>query len=275
MAIITWDQSGDKVFETGTKNGVLYASLGTVPAFSTSSAYAAGDMVKYSGKNYVAKTAITAGTWDASDWDEWKSDYQQGVAWNGLTAVNESPDGAEETALYADDIKYLSMRSAEEFNFTIEAYTYPDEWMQCDGSANLVSGVPGVTVGQQKRRMFGFVYTSTVGNDTEGNDYGEKIHLIYSATAAPSDRSYETINDSPEAITFSWECKTTAIDMPGGLKKGAEITIDTTRLNTAGKTALATLKGYLYGTNSTAPYLPSPADIFTLFGGSEPSNVSG
>lgn len=267
MAKITWDQSGDKVFETGTKNGVLFASLGTVTPFSSTSAYAAGDMVKYDGKNYIAKNSVSAGSWDATDWEEWKSDYMKGVAWNGLTAVTESPDGAEETALYADDIKYLSMRSAEEFNFTIEAYTYPDEWMQCDGSANLVDGVPGITVGQQKRRMFGFVYTSTVGNDTEGNDYGEKIHLIYSSTASPSDRSYETINDSPEAITFSWECNTTAIDMPAGLKKAAEITIDTTRLNSAGKTALETLKAAIYGTTTTEPYLPRPVDIFTMFGG--------
>lgn len=267
MSKLAWDQSGDKVFETGTKKGVLYPSLGTVPAFSSSSDYAAGDIVNYSGTNYVAKTAITAGTWNATDWDEWKSNYQQGVVWNGLTAVTESPDGAEETALYADDIKYLSMRSAEEFNFTIEAYTYPDAWAQCDGSANLVSGVPGVTVGQQKRRMFGFSYVSTVGNDTEGNDYGEKIHLIYSATAAPSERAYETINDSPEAITFSWECNTTAIDMPGDLKRAAEITIDTTRLNAAGRTALATLKDALYGTNSTEAYLPTPEEVFTMFGG--------
>jgi hypothetical protein len=267
MSKITWDQSGDKVFETGTKQGVLYTSLGVVAPFSTTATYSAGDLVAYQGKNYKAKTSISAGSWDASNWDEYKSSYATGVAWNGLTAVTESPEGAEETALYADDIKYLSMRSAEEFNFTIEAYTYPDEWMQCDGSADLVSGVPGVTVGQQKRRMFGFCYTSTVGNDTEGNDYGEKIHLIYSATASPSERSYETINDSPEAITFSWECNTTAIDMPNGLKKAAEITIDTTRLNAEGKVALATLKDAIYGTASTDAYLPTPEAVFTMFGG--------
>lgn len=267
MATINWDQTGDKVFETGTKKGVLYTSLGVVAPFSATSAYAKGDIVAKDGKNYKAKAAITAGAWTASDWDEYKSDYATGVAWNGLTAVTESPEGAEETALYADDIKYLSMRSAEEFNFTIEAYTYPDEWMQCDGSAALVTGVPGITVGQQKRRLFGFSFVSTVGNDTEGNDYGEKIHLIYAASASPSEKSYETINDSPEAITMSWECNTTPIDMPNGLKKAAEIVIDTTRLNTEGLTALATLKEAIYGTNSTDAYLPTPEAVFTMFGG--------
>ena len=235
MSKLAWDQSGDKVFETGTKKGVLYPWMDAEGTPGTDGYKAAG--------------------------------YRQGYAWNGLTAVTESPDGAEETALYADDIKYLSMRSAEEFNFTIEAYTYPDAWAQCDGSANLVANVPGVTVGQQKRRMFGFSYVSTVGNDTEGNDYGEKIHLIYGATAAPSERAYETINDSPEAITFSWECNTTAIDMPGGLKRAAEITIDTTRLNEAGRTALTTLKNALYGTDNAEPYLPTPAQVFEMFGG--------
>lgn len=264
MSKIVWDKTGEKIYETGTKNGVLYTSLGTVPTFSAESAYTAGDIVVKDGQNYKAKTDITAGAWDASDWDEYNSYYTKGVAWNGLTAVTESPDGAEETALYADDIKYLSMRSAEDFNFTIEAYTYPDEWGQCDGSALLDDTLPGVMVGQQKRRMFGFSYVSTVGNDTEGNDYAEKIHLIYGATASPSERAFESINDSPEAITFSWECNTTPIDMPGNLKKAAEITIDTSRLNSTGKANLSKLKDALYGTVNDDPYLPTPEEVVAL-----------
>lgn len=264
MSKIVWDKTGEKLYETGTKNGVLYTSLGTVPTFSATSAYTTGDIVVKDGQNYKAKTDITAGAWDATDWDEYNSDYTTGVAWNGLTAVTESPDGAEETALYADDIKYLSMRSAEDFNFTIEAYTYPDEWGQCDGSAQIDDALPGVMVGQQKRRMFGFSYVSTVGNDTEGNDFAEKIHLIYGATASPSERAYESINDSPEAITFSWECNTTPIDMPGNLKNAAEITIDTSKLSVAAKANLSTLKDALYGTNNTDPYLPTPAEVITL-----------
>lgn len=234
MSILTWDQTGERIYETGTKKGVLYP---WVDAIGTP-----GD------SNYVA------------------AGYNRGYAWNGLTAVTESPDGAEETALYADDIKYLSMRSAEDFGFTIEAYTYPDEWAQCDGSANL-GGISGVSVGQQKRRMFGFSYVSTVGNDTENNDYGEKIHLIYGATASPSERSYETINDSPEAITFSWECSTTPIDMPGGLKKAAQITIDTTKLSTEGLAGLASLKEALYGTENEDAYLPTPTEVLSFFNG--------
>lgn len=232
MAKIVWDKTGDRVYETGTKNGVLYPWM---------------DAVGTEGEQGY----LPAG-------------YRLGVAWNGLTAVTESPDGAEETALYADDIKYLSMRSAEDFNFTIEAYTYPDEWGQCDGSDLLDSTLPGVMVGQQKRRMFGFSYVSTVGNDTEGNDYAEKIHIIYAATASPSEGAYESINDSPEAITFSWECNTTPIDMPGNLKKAAKITIDTSKLNSTAQTNLTALKNALYGTENTAPYLPTPQQIISL-----------
>ena len=255
--LLQWDKTGEKYFETGTKNGVLFPSLGVVPAFDATANYAAGAYVTYSGKTYKAKSAITAGTWDASDWDEYKSSYDAGVVWNGLTGVTESPDGAEETALYADDIKYLSLRSAEELNYTITAYTYPDAWMQCDGTAALGS-IPGVYVGQQKRRMFGFVYTTTVGSDTEGNDAGEKLHIIYSSTASPSERDYQTINDSPEAVEFSWECNTTPIDMPD-LKKSAIITIDTTKLTTAGKQNYESLKAILYGQAATTGSTPTPA----------------
>ena len=270
--LLQWDKTGEKFFETGTKQGVLFPSLGVVPAFSATSTYAVGDYVTYDGKTYRCKTAIgTAGTWDSSDWDEYKSSYDAGVVWNGLTGVTESPDGAEETALYADDIKYLSLRSAEELKYTIKAYTYPDEWMQCDGTAEL-GGIAGVYVGQQKRRMFGFCYTTTVGSDTEGNDAGEKLHIIYSSTASPSERDYQTINDSPEAVEFSWECTTTPIDMPD-LKKSAIITIDSTKLTTQGKTNFESLRAILYGTaavtgtNAAAAVparLPDPAEVLTI-----------
>lgn len=185
--------------------------------------------------------------------------YKNGVAWSGLTAVTESPSGAEETALYADNIKYLSLRSAEEFGFTIEAYSYPDEWAECDGSAKIGEAV---TIGQQNRSSFGFVYSSIIGNDTEKNDYGEKIHLIYNATAAPSERSYATVNDSPEAITFSWEVKTIPVNIPG-FKPTAMITIDTTKLS---KEEIKKLTDKLYGTEDTEPTLPSPSDLVALLG---------
>lgn len=269
--LLQWDKTGEKYFETGTKNAVIYPALGSVDVFSSTKAYAKGDYVTYDGKTYRAKDAVSAGTWSASSWDEYASDYDQGYVWNGITGVTESPDGAEETALYADDIKYLSLRSAEELNYTITAYTYPDAFMQCDGTATL-GGIPGVYVGQQKRRMFGFVYTTTVGSDTEGNDAGEKLHIIYSSTASPSERDYQTINDSPEAVEFSWECNTTPIDMPD-LKKSAIITIDTTKLNTTGKENYEALKAVLYGTaavtgTNAAPAvparLPMPAEILTI-----------
>ena len=138
--------------------------------------------------------------------------YKNAVAWNGLTAVTESPSGAEATALYADDIKYLSLMSAEEFGATIEAYTYPEEFAQCDGSASLATGV---YIGQQARKTFGMCYKTTLGNDVEGNDYGYKLHIIYGAKASPSEKAYATINDSPEAITFSWEITTTPVNVAG------------------------------------------------------------
>ena len=190
--------------------------------------------------------------------------YDTGVAWNVLTAVNENPSGAEETALYADDIKYLSLYSAEEFGFTVEAYTYPDEWAVCDGSAEIATGVLAL---QQARRGFGLCYRTVLGNDTQGENYGYKLHIIYNATASPSSKSYATINDSPEAITFSWECKTTPTAVNDSLKPTACIVIDSTK---ADATKLAALEAVLYGTNGegqaqgTEPRLPLPAEIITM-----------
>lgn len=182
--------------------------------------------------------------------------YGNGVAWNGLTGVTETPSGAEETKLYADNMKYLSLRSAEEFGGTIEAYTYPDEWQMCDGSANIATGVH---VGQQARRAFGMSYRTVVGNDTALTDFGYKLHLVYGATVSPSERAYATINDSPEAITFSWEFTTTPIEIPssvGDFKPTAILTIDTTELE-GGKNndALVALEKMLYGDDSTESYI--------------------
>ena len=214
MAKIEWDKTGERLYETGVKNGVLYVQEGGA--------------------------------------------YQKGVAWNGLTAVTESPSGAEATPLYADDIKYLNLLSAEEFGATIEAYTYPDEFAACDGSASLVDGV---MIGQQARKTFGLCYRTTIGNDTDGNDHGYKLHIIYGALAAPSEKAYATINDSPEAITFSWEVTTTPVNVTGA-KPTASITIDSTK---ADAEKLAKLEGILYGANETEARLPLPDEIKTIF----------
>lgn len=217
MAKITWDATGERLYETGVKNAVLYL-LGE------------------------------SGTYDS------------GVAWNGLTAVTESPSGAEATALYADDIKYLSLYSTEEFGATIEAYTYPDEFAECDGSASLVEGVQ---VGQQDRKTFGLCYRTTLGNDVKGNDYGYKLHIIYGAKASPSEKAYATINDSPEAITFSWEVTTTPVSV-ADMKPTATIVIDSTKVDPS---KLSALEDILYGGatgGSTAPRLPLPDEIKTL-----------
>ena len=213
MSKLTWDASGDRLYETGVKQGVLYVM----------------------GSN----------------------GYGNGVAWNGLTAITESPSGAESTPLYADDIKYLDLRSTEEFGATIEAYTYPDEFAACDGSASLADGV---SIGQQARKMFGLCYRTTVGNDTDGTDHGYKLHLIYGATASPSEKAYETINDSTEAITFSWEITTTPVSVTG-FKPTASITIDSTK---ADPTCLAALEEKLYGGESTEPTLPLPDEVKTI-----------
>ena len=216
MAKIEWDKTGERLYETGVKNGVLYVQEG--------------------------------GT------------YPKGIAWNGLTAVTESPSGAEATPLYADDIKYLTLLSTEEFGATIEAYTYPDEFAECDGSASLATGV---MIGQQARKTFGLCYRTTIGNDIDGNDHGYKLHIIYGALAAPSEKAYATINDSPEAITFSWEVTTTPVNVTGA-KPTASITIDSTK---ADPTKLAALEDILYGKDGepgNEPRLPLPDEIKTL-----------
>lgn len=185
--------------------------------------------------------------------------YSNGVAWNGLTAVTESPSGAEATALYADNIKYLNMTSAEEFAATVEAYTYPDEFAICDGSAELA---PGVIIGQQSRKSFGLSYRTNIGNDVEGNDHGYKIHLIYGATAAPSERAYATINDSPEAITFSWELNTTPVSVSGH-KPTASLIIDSTKVDAE---KMQALEDILYGTESKPARMPLPDEVVTIVG---------
>lgn len=191
--------------------------------------------------------------------------YSKGVAWNGITAITESPSGAEATALYADDIKYLNLYSVEEFGATIEAYTYPDEFAECDGSAELVAGVK---IGQQARKPFGLCYRTTIGNDTDGNDHGYKLHIIYGAMASPSEKSYNTINDSPEAVTFSWELTTTPVNVAGA-NPTASITIDSTKVD---EQKLAALEEVLYGKDGTGsdhtgaaePRLPLPDEIKTI-----------
>lgn len=214
MAKIVWDQIGERFYETGVKNGVLYVQD-----------------------------------------DEGK--YGNGVAWNGLTAVTESPSGAEATALYADDIKYVNLMSAEEFGATIEAYTYPDEFEACDGSASLAAGV---SIGQQPRKAFGLCYKTVVGNDVQGNALGFKIHLIYGAKAAPSERAFQTINDSPEAITFSWELTTTPVNV-SGFQPTANLVIDSTKV---APEALAKIEAKLFGTESEEPTLLLPDEVVAL-----------
>jgi hypothetical protein len=193
--------------------------------------------------------------------------YPKGVAWNGLTAVTESPSGAESTPIYADDSKYLNLMSAEDFGATVEAYTYPDEFGVCDGSAEIALGVKA---GQQGRKAFGLCYRTSIGNDNDGNDHGYKLHIIYGAMASPSEKAYQTINDSPEAISFSWEVTTTPVAIPG-FKPAAQLTIDSTKVD---KTKLAALEEILYGKDAIAEpatpaveaKLPLPAEIITLMG---------
>lgn len=184
--------------------------------------------------------------------------YPKGVAWNGLTAVTESPSGAEATELYADDMKYLEIRSAETFGATIEAYTYPEEFEVCDGSAAIAKGV---NAGQQDRKPFGLCYRTVVGNDVQGNALGYKLHLIYGAVASPSEKAYSTINDSPEAITFSWEVTTTPVNLDG-FKPTACITIDSTKVEPS---KLAELEKKLFGDTSTEAQLPLPNEIKQMF----------
>lgn len=183
--------------------------------------------------------------------------YTTGIAWNGITGVTESPSGAEKTKLYADDTVYANLVSAEEFGATIEAYTYPDEFAECDGSAEIADGV---TIGQQERKPFGLAYKTTVGNDVKSNSYGYKLHIIYGCLASPSEKSYATINDSPEAITFSWEVQTTPVNVTGK-KPTASLVIDSTK---ADATKLAALEKILYGDTATEPRLPLPDEIAEL-----------
>ena len=187
--------------------------------------------------------------------------YENGVAWNGLTAVTESPSGAEETKLYADDIKYASLRSAEEYAYTIEAYTYPPEWEPCDGSAQVATGV---TIGQQKRKGFGFSWVTTVGNDVS-DEVGKKIHIAWNSTASPSEKSYASINDSPDAITFSWECSTSPVNV-SGFRPTSHMEIDCSKLKAD---TVKTIEDKLWGTENADATLPTPAEIITLVTTSE------
>lgn len=218
MAKLVWDQTGDRLYETGVSKGVLYP-------------------IQSDGA------------------------YSKGVAWNGLSSVTESPSGAEANPIYADDMKYLNLLSAEEFSATIEAYTYPDEFAECDGSADIATGV---SIGQQKRKVFGLCYRTVLGNDVDSNDHGYKLHLIYGCMAAPSEKAYTSINDSPEAITFSWEVSTTPVNVTG-FKPTASITIDSTK---AKKEKLTALEEILYGKDgsdtSANARLPLPDEIATL-----------
>lgn len=187
--------------------------------------------------------------------------YENGVAWNGLTAVTESPSGAEETKLYADDIKYASLRSAEEYAYTIEAYTYPEEWEPCDGSAQVATGV---TIGQQKRKGFGFSWVTTVGNDVS-DEVGKKIHIAWNSTASPSEKSYASINDSPDAITFSWECSTSPVNV-SGFRPTSHMEIDCSKLKAD---TVKAIEDKLWGTENAEATLPTPAEIITLVTTSE------
>ena len=187
--------------------------------------------------------------------------YEEGVAWNGLTAVTESPSGAEETKLYADDIKYASLRSAEEFTYTIEAFTYPPEWEPCDGSASVATGV---SISQQKRKSFGFSWVTTVGNDIS-DDAGQKIHVAWNSTAAPSEKSYASINDSPDAITFSWECTTSPVNVTGH-RPTSHMEINCTKLK---EKTIKAVQDKLWGSESTNATLPSPDELIQLITQSE------
>ena len=218
MARLIWDATGERAYEMGTKNGVLYP------------------MNNAGG-------------------------YEEGVAWNGLTAVTESPSGAEETKLWADDIKYASLRSAEEYGFTLESYTYPDEWEACDGSAQVATGV---TIGQQKRKGFGFSWVTTVGNDIS-DEAGKKIHVVWGATASPSEKSYATVNDNPDAITFSLECTTTPVNVTGH-RATAHMEINCMKLK---EKTVELIENKLWGNETDKAALPSPDELIKLITDSE------
>ena len=230
MSKLVWDAIGEHYYETGVRNGVLYTSKTTT-------------------ENDVTTT----------------DPYGKAVAWNGLTAVTESPSGAEATALWADDIKYLSLISAEEFGGTIEAYTYPDEFAECDGSASISEGIK---IGQQPRATFGLCYRTVLGNDSEGEAYGYKLHIIYGCKAAPSEKAYATINDSPEAITFSWELSTVPVPVSGHTPT-ATLELDSTKL---GKAKMKAIEDVLYGRDADVEHsitalegrLPLPDEIKSI-----------
>lgn len=221
-APLTWDDQGKRLYTTGVSHGVLFVYDSTL--------------------------------------NDGAGGYKDGVAWNGLTTVTEKPTGAEATPLYADDIKYLNLISKEDFTATIEAYTYPDEFAECDGSASIAKGV---YVGQQKRKMFGFSYMTRVGNDTDGDDYGYQIHIIYGCLAAPTEVGHSTINDSPEAPTMSWEITTTPVDVTGK-RPTAHVVIDSTKVNN--DTKMTTLKSMLWGSTTANATLPTIAQLITMFG---------
>ena len=242
MPKLAWDAVGERTYETGTKNGVLYP--------------------------------ISNGA------------YPRGYAWNGLTGVTESPSGADANAVYADDIKYVELRSAEDYGATIEALSYPPEWEECDGSREVT---PGVIVGQQDRTPFGFVYKSIKGNDTKKNAHGYKLHILYNGTASPSERSYQTVNDSPETITFSWEVTTTPIPVTNPetgatltdgngaeLKPSAHLVVDSTQFKTVEEKArLAALEKELFGGDGENEFanLPLPGAVITML--REPTGATG
>jgi hypothetical protein len=229
MAILQWDNAGERYYETGVSNTVLYLAKRVY--------------------NPTTGTSVT---------------YPKGVAWNGVTTISEAPEGADANDFYADNIKYLSIRGVENFKGSISAYTYPDEWMTCDGSINFANeALPGVFLHQQPRALFGLSYFTIKGNDYSDN-IGSLIHLVYGATASPSNRDYGTVNDSPEPIEFSWDFDTTPVPVTGfenTIKPVSHITIDTTKLT---GTLLTKLKNALWGTAEEDPYLPLPGDLYTL-----------
>ncbi len=217
MTRLKWDSDGEKLYETGVSNGVLYTNKDSIGS----------------------------------------SVYSKGTPWNGLSKVSESPSGAEPTALYANNEKYLELISSEEYGFTIEAYTYPDEFAECDGSKEIA---PGVLAGQQNRKQFGFSYKTIIGNDAKNEEYGYKIHLVYGCKAKPSSKDHETINSDPNATTMSWEVSTTPVEIPG-FKKSSCLVIDSTKVDGV---KLKALEDILYGNETTEARLPLPEEIITL-----------